>query len=720
MPVFLMIRDFGVRDDLVRVSFRDFNTTNIENFRSKCGELEWGNFSGDPNSDANHFVMSVNDLYRESFPLRVKDLSHKRLMKPWLSSDLLKLIKTKALYYKKLRLNLIGENVYKKFKNRLVNSIRRLKRSYYFNAFKNYKTDIKKTWKIVSDLVGTKKNVHAKISLVVDGEETDDCMVIAEHFNNYFCEVATHLECNIPPPTLDPVQNIIGNYPNSIYLANVTNSEILDIVKKLNNSSYGLNSISTRMFKVVADVLVDPLCTIINTSFQSGIFPDCLKHAVVTPIFKSGTSTDSSNYRPISILPLLNKIIEKCMLSRLSKFMDKFGIINSCQFGFLKGKSTSDGILNFVEYVYGKLNTREHTIGVGVDLSKEFDTVNHDILIRKLFRYGVRGVVSSWFRSYLAGRTQSVRVGDAISSKRSTTSGVPQGSVLGPSLFILYINDVVNISVDPHFTLYADDTTIALSNSNLNDLVQDLNSNLNLFHTWTINNRISLNANKTSALFISNRSNVGNVPPITINNVVIPYCDCIKFLGVFLDSRLNFSRQLQYVCSKVSKAAGIFFRINKLIPLNVLIKLYYSLVYPFILYGVLVWGGAADTHLNPLFLIQKRIIRTITSSDFLSPSQPLFYKCKILKLKDVYKLLIGIHMYNRNVENDIEYPSHDYDTRFRINAVPSFQRLSQSQRSLTFSGPTNWNSIPEEIRNSASINTFKKNYKNFLLNSYFD
>ena len=196
-----------------------------------------------------------------------------------------------------------------------------------------------------------------------------------------------------------------------------------------------------------------------------------------------------------------------------------------------------------------------------------------------LFKYGIRGLVSSWFASYLTGRTQSVRVDGTVSSRRPITSGVPQGSVLGPYLFILYVNDINNISPIPHFTLYADDTTIALSNSNLNNLILETNCCLDLLNAWTINNRISLNANKTSALLFSNRISVDTAPLISINNTPIQYCDNVNFLGVKLDSNLNFSAQLQHVCSKVSKTAGILFRISKFVPLNALIKLYYSLIF---------------------------------------------------------------------------------------------------------------------------------------------
>jgi len=222
----------------------------------------------------------------------------------------------------------------------------------------------------------------------------------------------------------------------------------------------------------------------LNDSLSSGTFPDKLKLATVVPVHKAGSETDINNYRPISVLPLLSKIFERCFCNRLVQFLNSQGVISANQFGFQKSKNTTDAILNFIEGVYDDLNCRKHVLGVSIDLRKAFDTVCHDILLRKLEKYGVRGLPLVWLRSYLRDRYQSVRIGAATSGSRLITCGVPQGSILGPVLFLVYINDLPNISNSADFTLFADDTTLSCSDSDYSQLMRNTNFNIDEVFRW--------------------------------------------------------------------------------------------------------------------------------------------------------------------------------------------------------------------------------------------
>lgn len=704
---------------LVRVVFRDHSDRLIERFVEICRSLHFDFGLNDINADVMKFDKLINDLYCECFPRRIKFISSKRLGKPWLSSAIFKSIKTKCQYYKLFKLGLMSSNCFKQFRNRLTGVIREAKKRHYTAMFNDCRNNIKSTWKLINELVGTKGDKDCISSIIRDNDDVHSACGVASKFNEYFANVSTNIDATIPPATSDPVASINVNCMNSIYLSPISPSEIRSLIKGLKNSTYGLDRLPTKMFKHVGDALSLPISKLINASIATGVFPDLLKAATVVPVHKAGIMSLFTNYRPISVLPLLSKIFEKCICVRLVNFFGRENIINVNQFGFQRGKCTYDAIANFTEYLYENLNLKKHIVGVFIDLRKAFDTVKHDILLRKLYVYGIRGLAHRWFESYLSNRTQCVRIGSFKSKSLSVTSGIPQGSVIGPLLFLIYINDLPRISENAHFTLFADDTTIAFAHSNYSDAVSTMCSYLERLNEWTINNRLSLNADKTSAMLFTNRMNSVETPIILrVANVTIDLFASVKFLGVIIDHKLNFSSHINSICTKLSKTAGVLYRISADVPDSVLINLYYSLVYPYLLYGILIWGGTAQVHLRPLELIHKRIVRIITRSDYLAASLPLFHRTKILKLSDLYLFQLGIHMYKLNFASQVNYPNYSYETRFRNNAISSFQRLTSTQRSLTHCGPRYWNLIPRPIRDSSTLPLFKKKLKQLLLDSY--
>ena len=360
------------------------------------------------------------------------------------------------------------------------------------------------------------------------------------------------------------------------------------------------------------------------------------------------------------------------------------------------------------------MNDRNINLSVFVDLQKAFDTVNHSILIRKLEQYGIRGLPLALISDYLCNRTQRVKIFNSFSSVRPVNLGIPQGSILGPILFLLYINDLPNISNVFFPVLFADDTTITFCDKFPNIFVNKCNADLEKLNSWTISNRLSINTEKTFYIVITNQIIDQPFPNVILNNEIIQMAQSGKFLGVILDHKMKFNLHINAICRKISKSIGILFKLRDYLPLPKLICLYYTFIYPYLIYCNLVWGSTFETHLKPLIILQKKVIRIINRADFNDHTNDLFYMNKILKIADIHNYNLAIYMYkNKNSSNFKRI--HDYQTRHSSQLIPNYHRLTTTQHSLTFTGPITWNQIPERIRQARSLTLFKKAMKDHLL-----
>ena len=334
-----------------------------------------------------------------------------------------------------------------------------------------------------------------------------------------------------------------------------------------------------------------------------------------------------------------------------------------------------------------------------------------------MFLYGIRGLPLKWFRSYLSDRKQFVAVGSCRSSLKATNIGVPQGSILGPILFLLFVNDLPNSTDFLLPTLFADDTTLSISHHNYNEIVPILNRELDLIHKWTVSNKLSLNVEKTEMILVSNKKKTHANDQIILGGEYIKYDDECVFLGVRMDNRLNFSSHINYVVNKLSKNTGIFYRIKDNMPKQARINYYYSLIFPYLTYNVVVWGGTYKNHLYPVIRQQKRIIRLIADAEYLAHTNPIFLKFEILKFEDIYKFFLSVYMFKAR-QQGLFSTSHNLNTRNHNLASTQFHRLSSSQHSVSFSGPKIWNSLPSYIRNINSLPSFKHKLKQYFINQY--
>ena len=307
------------------------------------------------------------------------------------------------------------------------------------------------------------------------------------------------------------------------------------------------------MIKMANAELSEHLTRIFNLSFETGVFPVNMKHAKIIPIHKKDSKTELSNYRPISLLPIFSKLLERLMYNRLMQHLIKNSILYDYQFGFRKGYSTTLALAEITQNIYENLMKKHTTCGVFLDLSKAFDTINHEILLQKLEHYGIRGVALQWFRSYLSERTQRVCIDGILSGQLNVVCGVPQGSILGPLLFLLYVNDLANTSDKLLFRLFADDTNIFMSDSNIGRLQTNMNTELKKVNDWLKANFLSLNVSKTKFLLFHHNYDRPNKFFVNIDNKRIERQTEIKYLGVYIDEKLDFKYHVGQICKKLQK-----------------------------------------------------------------------------------------------------------------------------------------------------------------------
>ena len=666
-------------------------------------------------------------------------------MKPWITPGIIKSISKRDFYFRKFIKSKhpdmksgFHEN-FKLYRNLIVTLCRRSKSNYFTNYFDQYSSNMKKIWSGVRNIISLKSSKSTNpITLNIGNSTSSDPEIVANCFNDFFTSVADNVRSTIPATRQHFDKYLRNQNPNSIFLSPTSPEEISKIISTFSPSkSSGPHSIPVRLLKLLLHDISVPISILINLSLESGIFPTLLKTSKVIPIFKKGSPLDVSNYRPISLLSNIEKIFEKVMYSRLISFLDTYNSIFTRQFGFRKSHSTSHVLINIVERIRSKLDKGEFGCGVFVDLQKAFDTVDHEILLSKLNHYGIRGLANQWFRSYLSERSQFVSIGISKSISKSIRHGVPQGSVLGPLLFLLYINDLhqsIKFSETFHF---ADDTHLLHFSKSIESLCSNVNRDLRNLTGWLNANKISLNSSKTEfVLFRSKSKTLDFIPSLKLQRKRIYPSPSVKYLGIRIDEHLNWKPQISELANKLQRANGALSKLRHYIPLKSLINIYHAIFASHMRYACQIYGLRDSTITHRILTLQKTALRLLTFSEPQSPSSPLFSNLEILKFFDLVEVLnicfVHQHLNSSlpvdNLESLIFHQiNHSYNTRgntMGLLKIPFAQTSSYGLNSLTRLAIQQWNSLQRSLPalNLANIPFFnlKSITQKHYLNSYID
>ena len=724
MPNFFIMKNTCFEHKNIKIrrrSFKDFNLADYQNDISSIDLRPALVAYSDLNEIYKYYHDQLLAVINKHAPFVLLSKRETKWMnKPWIGKRIQLLIKEKDILYSKY-CNKRSNFWYRRYRTAcdiVKGRIAEAKKTYFSWYFKVNIHNSKKIWQGINEIVHNKHTkLMEEIFLDENGNIITDQKKVANKFNKFYTTIADKLVANLGKPATKYQDYLKNPNEHSIFLNETDHGEVASLIHKLDITKSGdIYGITPRLIKDAGPSMATNLSIIFNKSMESGIFPQLLKTAKVIPVYKAESKMIESNYRPISLLPIIGKLFEKLICKRISSFIQKYNILYSRQFGFQSGKSTEHALIDIQDQILKSLEKGETPCCIFLDFAKAFDTVNHSILLHKLNHYGIRGKALDVIESYLTDREQCVQINDATSDLDFIKHGVPQGSILGPLFFLLYINDIASCSPVLAFYLFADDTTIFFSHKDTKELEKIVNSELVHVTNWLIANKLSLNVGKSNLLLFRHKSDKTKTLKIVINGCTIDVKEYAKYLGILIDDKLSFKQHIQHVKSKLIRGNAILSMIRHYVQKNTLINTYNAYIQPHLDYGLNIWGHTYQTHLVQLKRQQRKAIRLMNFKPKRYETPELFINDKILPFDQNLQLTSTKLLWKAKnnllppTVNALFVPRAD-DQSFHL----PFRRLEIAQQSSTYRGVQTWNKIPMSIRSKNSLDSLKTEAKPYLI-----
>jgi hypothetical protein len=651
-------------------------------------------------------------------------------LKPWINDKIINSINERNNLYKKLKANPDNQELklrYTLFRNFVNKMIRNAKAKYYNEKIEQHLNNPQKLWNIINEILHrSPKNKKNTIEEIKIGSylvlTTENPTLIANHFNDFFISVGS--ESNQTP--------VIENYTDettlnntTFELKNITMHELEKAITDLKDKKASKDHIPCRLFKISPTNVKLKLIELFNNSISEGIFPNILKETTVTPIFKKNDKQLVENYRPISVSSPFSKIFEKLIKSQLIKHLEENNILSKNQFGFRTGHSTEQAIINLTSELHDAMDKSLKPIVIFLDIKKAFDSINFKILIYKLSKLGLDNNTLELLKNYLSARKQRTRIDMTLSDENIIRNGVPQGTILGPLFFLIYINELCNLKIKGQIISYADDTAIVIKSESWEKTMQIAEETMFHVNSWLEVNKLSLNIEKT--IYVPFSILESNLPPENLKlkfhskncNPLNKNCNCYtlkretnaKYLGVIIDYRLSWCEHIKYITEITRKLIYYTYRLKQIVNQTLLKRLYISLFQSIYSYGLLSWGSANDSVIYSLANLQKRIIKIMFNKPIMYPTDKLFLDTKLLDIRQLYiEKLIKYNHYNK----ESKIAQHKYNTRTVKLTIPR-KNKSHGQRQLNYIGPRTYNVIPDEIKKITSHTIFKTELHKWII-----